>query len=203
MSSSFKRFVARRTATRIVATAVLLCSAVSCGVETTTPESLAATNANQLTIPIIGGLLNNLLFALTWKTPLTQDIPVSATVTATQGATLYIARTGTTVRIPAGAVDVPTTITMTALKGSVVAFDFKPAGTRFKVPLHVTQDFGLLQALLAKPQVVYFQNTSDVNELTKTVKASEYITSTLLGTSISFDISHFSGYAVAAGRDEQ
>ena len=138
----------------------------------------------------------------TWKVPVDTAITVSAVVTKTDGAVLSIPSLGISVTIPAGAADNPMTISMTALAGDVVALEFEPAGTKFKLPLVVSQDLSLTKWAGAPFDVVYFKKSGDVDEISKRIKWTEIIPATLSGTTATFNVMHFSGYAVAAGRSQ-
>jgi hypothetical protein len=183
-----------------------LLTAAACGTETTAPtSSMAPPSAPQASL--IGGLVGTITSAATsivagqtWLLPVKQPITVSANVTPTSGAYLSIPTLGVLVNIPKGAVSVPTTITMTALPGNVVALDFQPAGTKFNVPIHVTQNM-LFTHWLGQPfDVAYFKSTSDINNTKNTINASEFLNVVQLGPIATYDVWHFSGYAAAAGR---
>jgi hypothetical protein len=178
---------------------VAILTATACGSEPTSPGSAIAapsattfdrTNDHDATTVDVKGQ--------SWKNPVMAAKTVSARVSRTEGAVLSIPELGVTVTIPANAVRREMTITMTALAGSVVAFDFQPAGTKFKKPLTASQDLSRTQWDGQPFDVVYFKHDSDVGK--KHVKASEFIPVSVSGKTALFDIKHFSGYAVAAGR---
>lgn len=136
-----------------------------------------------------------------WVSPVLQPITYSVDVSATRGGEINFPTLGTKIVIPAGAVSGPMRISVTALPGSVVAFDFQPAGTRFIVPLTVTQDLKKVNWTSSTAfNIVYFQNADDVDEENGTVNASEDIPTVVARNSAMFKIWHFSGYAASAGR---
>lgn len=191
----------------LVVLVAALASVTACGNESTAPQQSIVAPAvlaakAPITINTLGTTATTLLpdiTAQTWHTPLAAPITVSAQVSKTQGGVLSIPSLGITVTIPAGATDTTMTISMTALPGSLVALDFQPSGTKFKQPLHVSQDLGLTQWSGALFNVVYFKNSGDIDQGSKKIKVSEVIPVSMLGTWVSFDIWHFSGYALAAG----
>jgi ZU5 domain-containing protein len=126
------------------------------------------------------------------------------------GGRLALPGAGLTVVIPPFAVASPTTITVTAVAGSKVAYEFSPHGTQFLVPLLVSQDLsntnalpaGLLSGLLSPKFVAgYFTSVSDINQVNGTAIVSELLSTVLsLGTkTVTFPVFHFSGYLVATG----
>ena len=186
-----------------LATVCALAFTAACGADTTMPSrSLEVPSAAQdkITLMTATTFLQSLVSGQLWRTSVAAPITVSAAVSRTQGAVLSIPQLGVTVTIPAGAVSATTTISMTALAGRVVAFDFQPAGTTFTAPLHVTQDLSRTFWLGMPFDVVYFKSTSDIDQSSTKISVSEVIPVKLAGTIASFDIWHFSGYAVSAGR---
>src|SRR5919199_1682567 len=89
--------------------------------------------------------------------PLTpSDLPsvVASATIGRAGGTLALEEAGLTLTVPPGAVRLPTTFTITALAGDLVAYEFGPHGWIFHKPLRVTQrlqgiDHGALQGPLA------------------------------------------------------
>ncbi|MEP6620806.1 MAG: hypothetical protein ABJE47_15885 [bacterium] len=185
-----------------------LATVSACGTESTAPsQSIVAPSVlaskGGLTVQTLGTTVTTVIGDITsqsWNTPLAAPITVTARVSKTQGGVLGIPSLGITVTIPAGATDTTVTISMTALAGNLVALDFQPSGTKFKQPLHVTQDLGFTQWSGALFDVIYFKSSDDIDRSSKKIKVSEVIPVIMLGKTASFDIWHFSGYAVAAGR---
>jgi hypothetical protein len=141
----------------------------------------------------------------------TRDVPLASPLTASAvigvfGGRITVPGAGLTVVLPPLAVTTPTLITVTAVAGREVAYEFEPHGTQFLMPLTVTQSLagtsattgGLLPTTLS---AAYFQSVQDLDQLNGTALVSE-----LLGTSVSlwsntvsFSVSHFSGYLIGTG----
>ena len=173
--------------------------AVSCGTPDRLPTA-AVPNGGEV------GQLNSVL-----ASPMKRTTPLAAPVTwsfvvGTEGTVSSNSGVGLMISVPAGAVAGPTTITVTALAGSDLAYAFEPHGLRFARPVTLTQSLngvetGLLSQLIASgahfagatPQ--YVDGLAIVNE---TVAASV----DLLSASVAFPIGHFSGWIVASGRSE-
>ena len=140
---------------------------------------------------------------------LQRDVALAAPITVTkvigaEGGRLVVPGTGLTVDFPAGALAAPTPITVTALPGRGVAYEFGPHGITFAKPVTLRQDL--------EPTVVtrwsanwvelkggYFKSQDDL--LTRLLRAvvSELLPATTdaWNMEVRFDIRHFSGYLVA------
>jgi hypothetical protein len=124
------------------------------------------------------------------------------------GGTISVPGAGLTVIVPPLAVTRSMTITVTALAGSAVAYEFEPAGTKFLLPLVVTQDLSKTKTAglnLSLFKGGYFKSTSDINQKTGTASVSELLNlsvtvAPLIGV---FTVTHFSGYLVATGCEDQ
>jgi hypothetical protein len=139
-------------------------------------------------------------------TALPADISVTALI-GSAGGTLEIPSAGIRVEIPGKALSAPTQLTMTALKGDNVAYEFGPHGTLFNKPLKVTQDLTSTVAAAVAKQVgihgAYFPTSLDsawvdagkgharIKENQLSYKVSD--------TQLKFYVDHFSGYMVALG----
>ena len=142
---------------------------------------------------------------LTRDTPLATSLSASATI-GVLGGTIELPGAGLTVTVPAFAVTTPTTITVTAVAGSQVAYEFEPHGLQFAVPLGVTQ---VLDGTSASGQGLipgqlfagYFADLTALNPLNGTAIVSEILgVSVNLGHSrATFGIQHFSGYLLGTG----
>ena len=141
----------------------------------------------------------------------TRDEPLAAPITVSRwigllGGTISIPEAGLTVVVPALATLQPTLITVTAVAGRQVAYEFSPHGKQFLLPLTVTQRLAGTSAMSGGilPSVLYagyFADVADLNQVNATALISE-----LLGTSINagagtvtFGVRHFSGYLIASG----
>lgn len=173
--------------------------AVGCDKGVTAPASSGAASRTLVSPTIVNVVSRN--------TPLATSLSASAVIGAL-GGQLSIPGAGLNVVIPAFALTSPTRITVRAVAGSQVAYEFEPHGIRFLVPLIVTQNLvgtnALNGGLLPQPLVAgYFASLSDLDPLAGTGLVSE-----LLGTSVSlvtktvtFQVVHFSGYLVATGEN--
>jgi hypothetical protein len=142
---------------------------------------------------------------VTRNTPLPAPLSASAVV-GIFGGQLNLPGAGLKVVIPPLALTKSTRITVTAIAGSQVAYEFEPHGTHFLVPLSVTQNLlgtsGYSGGLFPKPIVAgYFANVTDLNPFSNTGLVSELLGVVLnLSTkSATFPVFHFSGYLIATG----
>jgi hypothetical protein len=203
--SLFRR--ARRTAAVLGLSLFVGACAVDAPSAPVAPDTQAANGLLGSTLGLVNGLLSNVT-ALLRLTPLNAPITRSVTVNNATGGVLLVPETGLEVIIPAGAL--PTsqmTITVKALAGRAVAYDFEPHGTQFVKPLQFRQSLGLtLYTLLPiKPALSggYFANTNQVNTTTGRSNLNEVLNATVVGGTVRFDIKHFSGYMVSTGRSSE
>jgi hypothetical protein len=195
MKPNLRRFTA------LVFSAIAL---VSCGIDQPTavprPEVAAPGAPNASLLTTVTSLLS--VEGLQRTTPLAAPITVSKSM-GTDGGTLSIPEAGVSVFVPRGALTQPTTITMTARAGSLVAYDFAPHGITFAKPLVFKQQLkGTNASLLTAPflQLGYY---SDPNLLTKTGGLVSELLGGVLDTlswTFTAPIPHFSGYIVTSGR---
>ena len=185
-----------------VATALVF-SACS-DVAVTAPVAPVASEQASSNLLGLGGLLGLTTVApITRNTPLANDVSWSFTV-GSGGASSSNSAVGLTINVPSGAVSAPTTITVTALQGSAVAYSFEPHGLVFAKKVMLTQK---LQGTSVGSQLLpsltggYFANDADIlgNGL---AVVSELLSGLVnpLSKTFSFPIEHFSGYLVASGR---
>ena len=153
-------------------------------------------------------LLGTLLGAPKTISPIRRTTPLRAPITVGKkigvlGGTIVVPGTGLTVVVPPLAVARSTEFTVTALAGSALAYDFGPHGTKFTVPLVLTQDLhgtdaasrGLLSSLGLK--LGYFPDADKVTTVTELLTVGVSLpTQTAVAT-----VWHFSGYIWASGRD--
>lgn len=135
-------------------------------------------------------------------TPLAAPITVSKAIGA-EGGTLAIPQAGVTVVVPKGALAQPTTITMTARAGSLVAYDFAPHGITFAKPLVFSQQLkGTNASLLTAPllQLGYYSDPNLLTEVGGLVSQLLGGTLNTLTWTFTAPIPHFSGYIVTCGR---
>jgi hypothetical protein len=150
------------------------------------------------------GLLSSLLTpkrALLWDNDLSQDVSVAADIDE-RGGTLRLAGQGFTLTVPRGAVHQKTHFVVTAVKGSIVAYEMEPHGTTFDVPLVAKQD---LDPTTWKPlgglfmSAGYFTDRSKLLEDLGIGLVSETVQglTSVLTHEFTFPIKHFSGYLEA------
>ncbi|HVX39690.1 MAG TPA: hypothetical protein VHB25_08965 [Gemmatimonadaceae bacterium] len=190
-----------RTLSSLTATVAIAVFAYGCGLDSTTAPAAKAP-AQAASHSLLGGLLGT----ATTVTPLqrTSPLPAPLSTSATLGilgGTLSIPGAGITVVVPPLALSGPTTISVTALAGSNVAYEFAPHGIRFHVPLVVTQNLANTQATssLLNPLsmfVGYFPDASNVTSVTELLSLGV----NLLNQTATFNVWHFSGYIIATGR---
>jgi hypothetical protein len=148
-----------------------------------------------------------LLGSLFTKKPLKRDAALAHDVTASavigpSGGRIALPGQGFTLVVPRGAVEKETHFTVTAIAGDLVAYEFEPHGTTFKVPLHATQelrDTRFQLRLLSSLTAGYFVERSQLLDGNGNVKLSELIQGITLPLTQEFrwKIDHFSGYIVA------
>ena len=162
----------------------------------------AALSASPAASASLLGLSTTTVTALQRTTPLAKPITTSAYIGAL-GGKLAIPGAGLVVVVPPLALTSTKHITVTALAGSNVAYDFGPSGTKFLVPLVVTQDLRNTQAKsggLINPLslfVGYFPDDKNILSVTELLNLNV----NLLSQTAVFTVTHFSGYIVASGRD--
>lgn len=153
---------------------------------------------------------STLLGSPTAITPLLRNSALSSNVTVSKnigilGGAISIPSAGILVVVPALALSSTKTISVTALAGSNVAYEFSPHGTTFNIPLVVLQDLSNTQAQtggLVNPlglALGYFPNSSAPTTVTELLNVSVNLASQ---TAVS-TIWHFSGYIFAGGRSSE
>jgi hypothetical protein len=135
------------------------------------------------------------------RTALANDVTVSAWI-GKEGGRIALPDQGFTLIVPRYAVSERTRFVVTAIAGTMVAYEFEPHGTRFRVPLVARQDLSTTKyrlRLLEPLTAGYFADRSQLLQLDGTVLLDELIegvTSPLTDT-FRWPIEHFSGYIVA------
>jgi hypothetical protein len=193
----------RAVSLRLFAVATLFVVA-SCDSATAPTSSPSSNSASRL---LLGPTT---VHPITRNTPLKAPISASATI-GLLGGTINLPGAGLRVVVPVLAVKAGTRITVTAVAGSQVAYEFEPHGIRFLTPLLVTQDLnntsaagsgGLLNTLLSGGLVAgYFGSLTDLNKSGGTALVSELlgVALNLSSKTATFPVFHFSGYLVAMG----
>lgn len=116
-----------------------------------------------------------------------------------EGGKIEIPEAGLKIHIPNGALSQTTTITVTALAGSGVAYDFEPHGIVFNKPLIAVQSFKVVGTTVPEIQGGYFAANSDVDLVSLKGRIKELTPSEtkLLEKKVKFNIHHFSGYLLS------
>jgi len=176
---------------------ILLASGCAPGDSPVAPATPAVSSSPEL-------LLNGLLSSPTTVQPLKRTSPLASPVSASAyigplGGVITVPGTGLTVVFPALALSSRKLITVTALAGSDVAYEFAPHGLKFPVPLVATQALGSTQAGngLIDPKLLFVGYFTDA---TKDNLVSELLDVGISAGTAVFPIHHFSGYIVASGR---
>ncbi|HEX8692596.1 MAG TPA: hypothetical protein VF746_09270 [Longimicrobium sp.] len=185
--------------------------ATSCSERPAPTESAPISTGDPQNLLILDPLLDQLLMVdvLQRTTPLASDITVSKSFDY-RGGTLSIPQAGLSVRFPQYALPVSgtqkITITVTALKGRGVAYDFAPHGIRFRTPAVMTQELANTAAVGGgidplRLEGAYFPTLSsllsDVLALVSETRPTAYDARKQTTT---WTAEHFSGYAVSSGR---
>ncbi len=187
----------------VAAPAALLLAAGCAGEATTGPQSSGMPPA----APSVGlEVANPSVYAqgVRWVTPLRASVSTSMQI-GPKGGTIELKQTGLKIIVPKGAVLLNTTIRVTALAGSAVAYDFQPHGSRFLQPLRLEQELKPIAWQKVDPrtlEVGYFASPSLLAPLDGVALVSEFLPLDLdiTGSKAKFNVCHFSGYMVASGR---
>ena len=140
--------------------------------------------------------------ALRWNKRLAKAVTRSFTVDSATGGTLEVASLGFTLTVPRGAIRTRSlTITVRAMAGNAVAYEFSPEGTQFVLPVIMKQDLNLTTwssnrsfSLFA---IGYFKSATQVNAETGAAVIDETLPALLAGSTLWWSASHFSGYMVS------
>ena len=185
--------------------ATLLAAPAACR-DAVAPEPVAQqpTPDPLLGLPDLGSggtrLIDTTITALRWREPLANDVSRSAVI-GPAGGSIEIDELGFRFTVPAGAVSAPTNISVTAVAGSVVAYEFEPHGLQFDERATFSQELrytGLTGLLGIVMRGAYFDARSDILP-DGTADVSEIIPTRLdlFPLRVRFPVKHFSGYIVA------
>jgi hypothetical protein len=164
---------------------------------TTDGVSAASKSSNAGLIPSAG---------LLRTTALSSDVSVSQVI-GSRGGSIELPEAGLTLSIPSGAIiGGPLMITVTAVAGNTVAYEFLPHGTQFAKPLQFEQTLKGTnwEKVKIKTNVVggYFRLRNQLDAVTGASLLDETYPITIKGKRMTFDIVHFSGYMVSTGRSD-
>ena len=142
--------------------------------------------------------------------PLSRDFTASVVVGPTGGA-INIDSAGFHLNIPKSSLygSKPITITVTALAGDEVAYQFSPHGLKFSKPISATQDLTYTTWYghegTDKLTAVYYASDSLLNVVEGTVTVAEMFPTTVnaTGNRVHWGVPHFSGYVIATGVSKQ
>jgi hypothetical protein len=178
----------------------LLVATTSCAPDRLIPPSAATPSTTSATalLPLVGATT-----VVPLKRLVSLETETASATIGVLGGQLSLPRAGLTVVVPPFALTAPTTITVTALGGMNVAYDFAPKGQRFNIPLVATQDLTVTEAAaggLVNPAslfVGYFPNDNRITLITEILNP----TLNLLAQTSTVSISHFSGYIWSSGQE--
>lgn len=193
-----------RTLSAAIALAAVSIVSSSCG-NTTAPASRTDAPSALLGLPSglgsgVGTVVDTTINTLQFAVPLLTDISRSATI-GPDGGTIEIPETGFRLEIPKNAIATPTLITVTAVQGSTVAYEFEPQGIALSKRLIVTQSLSptsIVSNLIGQSFTgAYFTSRDDIHaDGTALVHELEPTSTNLLSLQLQFSIGHFSGYLV-------
>lgn len=208
MRYGVRAFIGLATATAVFATA--------CSDSTTSPPATAPVFADRAPTDanLLGGVLGTVGNLL--ATPVHRSQALATDVSWTFTASPYgtwssNANVGLTIYVPAGAVARSTTIRVTALKGTAVAYRFEPH-MEFDRKVVLTQslrglEYGLLGTglLNVSPfQGAHFDGDTPTYNDDGQALVTEIVGAALnlLSNSTSFGVDHFSGWILSSGYDQ-
>jgi len=188
----------------LVAALIALAGATACANDTSTTPSSSTPPARDSTASIRGNLLSNAITInpLLRLNPLPSPQTVSKRI-GSLGGTLSLPGAGLTVVVPPLAVLTPVTITVTALAGSDVAYEFSPHGLQFLTPVVATQDLSGTEARTGgtiDPLLLFVGYFPDDNNITSVTELLSLQINLLQQTSTAL-LPHFSGYTWACGEE--
>ncbi|HEX5871075.1 MAG TPA: hypothetical protein VFY65_11690 [Longimicrobium sp.] len=182
--------------------AVVLAAAAlaACGPDSTQPTSLITTGGPALDLfdpPTVIDVLQR-------SEPLLHNFAATALI-GRGGGTIRIPEAGFSITFPPNSVREPTTVSVTALEGSAVAYTFEPHGLVFNRTPVITQELRGTEAfrdplLVLGLEGVYFPDETYLSGLTAIIRETRPTLVDLLGWRMRFDVQHFSGYSVSTRR---
>ena len=126
------------------------------------------------------------------RTPLLEALVVEQLI-GPEGGQIELADVGFKVTFAAGAVSVPTWITVSAPAGDLVGYHFQPSGLQFSAKVSLKQNLKYTNAKRRDPLTgAYFEG--ELNEFEEALKLIPVVIN--MGI-IKFEVEHFSGYVIA------
>lgn len=184
-------------------------AATACGDrELTTPNSpVASSTARFGTAPATSKIVPAV--RILKRTQALKTTQTTSAVIGPAGGQLSLPTTGIEVSFAPGAVAKATRITVTALEGTDVAYEFQPHGLKFSAPVVVRQDLKKTTAesdavLAASLQGSYFEgilagNLIGTHDVYSHIKEGRKAKLNATSRVLEFTIEHFSGYIVSTG----
>lgn len=191
-----------RSLTRRFALVVLLATAGYACAEQATPFESISAPAVRVGSPFLSiSPIRRTVRVLERSVPLAQDMVVAKVIGAAGGA-IELPGAGLELTIPAGAVAVPTEISVRAHAGSLVAYSFEPHGTRFSRVVSARQSLTGTEAEHSQGRVSgrgYFSSPEEIDWRSRRAAVSELslVQRDQTSGSVTFYLNHFSGYLVA------
>lgn len=198
--AGFFRFPAIRLTrlARVLGAVAVAAAVAACSMETAT-SPVSDVGGERAADILPGG--ERLARGLAHTKPITGPLTASARFTA-KGGTLVIRELGVTLTVPANALPRDTmTITMTALPGAMVVYEFAPHGTVFRTPLILSHKLKGTKYDPTKDGRFggHFTDRNKVDNLKRLVRIRESVTPFIANGSFNFTIGHFSGWMVSTG----
>ena len=171
----------------------------------------AKINATDSLLMLTNILYSDTAIVLQRTTPLAADIATSGVI-GRSGGELSIPAAGVTISFPPNALTQTITVTMTALKGGYVAYDFQPHGIVFQRPVKITQELAGTGASALGPAIeflhgAYFDQSLDLTTVSQQL-GKVPVRETELGYfennkgRAKFFIGHFSGYMFSSAKSD-
>jgi hypothetical protein len=196
-----------RSLAALIAAVAVSVTLAACGATDSTAPTTPAAAPKVAPDVASANLLTTLLGSPKTITPAHRLTPLASSITVSKnigilGGTIAIPQAGFSVVIPPLAIPVTKKISVTAMAGDKLAYEFEPHGLKFTLPLVMTQSLtktdasgGLLGLLNLR--VGYFPDNSNVTSVTELLGVQlDLLNQTAITT-----LWHFSGYIVAVGRD--
>jgi hypothetical protein len=172
----------------------------ACGPDSTQPSTLVSTSGPSLNLfdpPVVVNVLQR-------SEPLLHNYAAAGLI-GRGGGIIRIPEAGFSITFPPNAVPEPTTVSVTALEGSAVAYTFEPHGLVFNRTPVITQELRGTEAfrnltLVLGLEGVYFPDETYLSGLTAIIRETRPTLVDLLAWRMRFEVQHFSGYSVSTRR---